>query len=122
MTANTPQNYRGFVVVCIVLTVHLLLVALIVTMFVQESRFSMLGNSWQGMAQAVTPETIEYLSMALMMTDEQLKKKIKEEKRENILVGLEQIDGSSRVGIMRFSGDEVRQRLLPKAIRDLNES
>jgi len=37
----------------------------------------MLGNTWQGLSQAVSEETKGYLSMASMMTDSEVEKEMK---------------------------------------------
>jgi hypothetical protein len=54
----------------------------------------MLGNTWQGLSQAVTEETRNYLSTASMMTDSEVEEKMKQDGVKRTAVGLEQIDGS----------------------------
>jgi hypothetical protein len=65
-----------------------------VTVLRARARFSMLGNTWQGLSQAVTEETRNYLSTASMMTDSEVEEKMKQDGVKRTAVGLEQIDGS----------------------------
>jgi hypothetical protein len=100
IAANVPQRFYGFLAVAILLAVHLTVVILIVVMFASETRFSMLGNSWMGLSQAVAADTKEYVSVASTMTDDQLKDYMKTNGRHKSRVGLAPIKGSSQVGIV----------------------
>jgi hypothetical protein len=48
ITANVLQHYRGFLAVMIVLAMHVLLVAYVVTWFARTLRYSMLGIRGKG--------------------------------------------------------------------------
>jgi hypothetical protein len=103
--ANTPQRYWGLLAVCTVLLLHIILLLIVVTVFARESRFSMLGNTWQGLSQAVTEETRDHLSIASMMTDSEVEEKMKQDGVKRTVVGLEKIDGSRVVGVVRRVGN-----------------
>ena len=109
VTANAPQRYRGFVAVATVLLVHLILLGIIVTMFVNGTRYTMLGNSWQSVSQAVTSETEAYLAIASMKVDDEVKSKMEDDGVKSLRIGIDQIDGSNRVGVVRYE-DMVRRR------------
>lgn len=102
VTANTPQRYGGFVAVATVLLVHLIILGIIVTMFLHGTRYTMLGNSWQSVSQVVTPETEAYLAIASMKIDDEVKSKMKDDGVKSLRIGIDQIDGSNRVGIVRY--------------------
>ena len=109
VTANVPQRYRGFVAVATVLLVHLILLGIIVTMFLNGTRYTMLGNSWQSVSQAVTPETEAYLAIASMKVDDEVKSKMKDDSVKSLRIGIDQMDGSNRVGVVRYE-DMVKRR------------
>jgi hypothetical protein len=100
ITANVPQHYRGFLAVMIVLAMHVLLVAYVVTWFARTLRYSMLGNSWQGLSQLMTSETMPYLEMTSMRTDEEVKMEMEANGRKSTQVGLASIRGFDQVGIV----------------------
>lgn len=109
VTANIPLRYGGFLAVAIVLFVHLITLGIIVSMFINGTRFSMLGNSWQSLSQAVTPETEKYLAVASTKVDDDVKKMMKDDGVKSLKVCVDQIDGSSRVGIVRCD-DTIKRR------------
>jgi hypothetical protein len=108
VTVNIRQHYWGFVAVCTVLTIHLILVVVIVTTFANGSRFSMLGNTWQSIAQIVTDETRNYLDIASMRTDDDIADKIKGDGKEESLVHVRQVGTSQRVGVTALAGISTR--------------
>jgi hypothetical protein len=108
VTVNIRQHYWGFVAVCTVLTIHLILVVVIVTTFANGSRFSMLGNTWQSIAQVVTDETRNYLDIASMRTDDDIADKIKGDGKEGSLVHVRQVGTSQRVGVTALAGISTR--------------
>ena len=115
--ANTPQRYRGFVAVATVLVVHLILLGIIVTMFLNGTRYSMLGNSWQSVSQVVTPETEAYLAIASMKVDDEVKSKMKDDGVKSLRIGIDQIDGSNRVGVVRYEDMVKRRSIKPDTER-----
>ena len=102
VTADTPKGYRGFVAVATVLLVHLILMDIIVTMFMNGTRYSMLGNSWQSVSHTVTSETEAYLAIASMKVEDEIKSKMKDDGVQSLRIGIDQIDGSNRVGVVRY--------------------
>jgi hypothetical protein len=102
--ANTPKRFWGLLAVCIVLVLHIILILIVVTTFARESQYSMLNNTWQGLSQAVTEETRDYLSKASMMTDSEMEEKMKQDGVKRMAVGVEEIDGSGVVGVVRRVG------------------
>ena len=102
VTANTPKRYSGFVAVATVLLVHLILLGIIITMFLNGTRYSLLGNAWQSVSQAVTSETEAYLAIASMKVDDEVKSKMKDDGVQSLRIGIDQIDGSDRVGVVRY--------------------
>ena len=112
VAVNTPQHRRGLLAVVTVTVVHLILVTIIASRFLRLSRFSMLGNSWQAASQAVTPETIEYLTTTSLMTDKQVKQQMTDDGKEKLRVGLAQIEGTGRVGLVKLAGATIEE--LPK--------
>ena len=119
VTANTPQRYRGFVAVATVLLVHLILLGIIVTMFLNGTRYSMLGNAWQSVSQAVTSETEAYLAIASMKVDDEVKSKMKEDGVQSLRIGIDQIYGSNRVGVVRYEDMTKRRSTRSKTKREL---
>ena len=109
VTANVPQRYRGFVAVATVLLVHLILLGIIVTMFLNGTRYTMLGNSWQSVSQAVTPETEAHLAIASMKVDDEVKSKMKDDSVKSLRIGIDQMDRSNRVDVVRYE-DMVKRR------------
>ena len=73
--------------------------------FARESRFSMLGNTWQGLSQAVAEKTRDYLYIASMMTDSEVGEEMKHVGVKRTAVGLEQIYGSRVVGVAKRVGN-----------------
>lgn len=58
------------------------------------------GNSWQGLSQLVTSETLPYLEMTSMRTDEEVKMEMEANGRKSTRVGLAPIRGFDQVGIV----------------------
>lgn len=108
VTSNTPRHFRGFLAVVLMLAVHLILVVIIVLMFLRGTRYSMLGNDWQGLAQGVTPETEAYLAVASRKSDNEIEQKISGEGLKNLRVGIGEVEGTAQVGIVRYQG--IRRR------------
>jgi len=109
VTANTPQRHWGLLAVCILLAIHLVLVIIVVTVFARKSRYSMLGNTWQGLSQAATEETRQYLAVASMMTDSEMEERMNKDGLKRTAVGVDEIDGSGVVGVVRRVGNSSAQ-------------
>lgn len=100
VTANIPQHCVGFIAVCIVLGIHMLVVAAVVAMFWRGSHVSMLGNTWQAISQVATAgETMRYIEPGSRMKDSEIETKMKEDGREQILVGVAPLGLLQRIGM-----------------------
>ncbi|KAI9793999.1 MAG: hypothetical protein M1816_006624 [Peltula sp. TS41687] len=101
---NTPLRSFGFFVVAGLVVVHLISTCLVSLLFTKRTCFSLLGNIWQGLAQSVTPEMSEYVEMADMMTDNEVKKIMERGGNAKLRVGLAHSEEAGRVGIIRADG------------------
>ena len=75
-TTNVPTRWRGWLAVTIHLVLHLVLSWVVLYWFVQGTKYTLLGESWQGLAQAVTAETMPYLEKATEMNDDEVKEQM----------------------------------------------
>ena len=101
ITANTPRRYWGFLAVCILLLVHILLVTIVLVRFARGTRFSMLGNAWQVISQSMTEETKEYIVAASMMTDSEVEESMEADGLKNLVLGVGSIGASGKVGVVK---------------------
>jgi hypothetical protein len=74
---NLPRSFWGWLSVTIVLFIHIFLAWIIVFWFLARTQYTMLGQDWQNVAHVTTEETKEYISMAVQMSDDELKDKMK---------------------------------------------
>ena len=72
--ANIPSHHRGFYAVLIFVILQLILIIVVLITYMAETRFSQMGNTWLNLAQAVTPETCQYLDMTTIATEEEVEK------------------------------------------------
>ena len=100
VTANTALRYRGFLAVAVVMAVHVILVTLVVLMFLRQTRYSMLGNTWQALAQVITDQMVDYVDMASGMSDEQVTKCMKERGEGAGRVGVDRVDDTGKIGLV----------------------
>jgi hypothetical protein len=100
ITSNVPKHFRGFLAVMVLLAIHILLAACIVTWFAKKSRYSMLSNSWQGVSQIVTPDSGPFVDMASMLSDGEVEEIMKNTGFKSKRAGLAPIKGTDRVGIV----------------------
>jgi len=89
--------------VAILLAIHFVLITMIVVIFARNTQFTMLGNSWMAISQAVTANTKQYFETSLLKTDKQIKEEIKQDGYATARVGLAQIEGLARVGIVMMA-------------------
>jgi hypothetical protein len=66
---QVPLYTKGFTVVMVNLVLHLLLVAAITAWFARETRYSLLNNAWQVVAQLTGPETKMIVDSSTMSDD-----------------------------------------------------
>lgn len=74
-----PQHCTGFILVMANLFVHLVFVAVSSFLFFTRTRYSLLGNCWQAIAQIKAPGTGIYLDNATMLDDKKVKQEIDRE-------------------------------------------
>ncbi|KAL6244524.1 Mitochondrial outer membrane protein iml2 [Rhinocladiella similis] len=82
---NLPTHYRGLLIVMCAFTVHLVLAYGVLAWFVLGTRYTRLGQKWQAMVQANTPETSPYLAQAVTLSDKEFVKYVEEQGGQNTL-------------------------------------
>jgi len=63
------------------LFLHLIIVVAIVVMFRRLTRYTMIGNAWQNVAQIVTPMTEELLNGGTLAKDSSVSRRLRQESR-----------------------------------------
>lgn len=88
-TTNVPTRWWGWLAVTIYLVIHLVISWIVLIWFVKETRYTLLGETWQGLSQAVTTETMPYLMQATALKDDELKETIKRDwlSKERVRLG-----------------------------------
>jgi hypothetical protein len=76
---NLPKAHWGFIAVATALMVHMLVCWTVFAWFLVGTKFTLLGENWQALAQATTCETAKYIAMAGNMTDDEVKVKMKKD-------------------------------------------
>ncbi|CAG8409035.1 unnamed protein product [Penicillium salamii] len=71
--ALIPVRWDGFVAGISIVAVHLFILALIALLFALYTRDSMIGNSWQAVAQIVSEDTLPVLDQASQENDDEVK-------------------------------------------------
>ncbi|KAF4177464.1 hypothetical protein CNMCM8694_002295 [Aspergillus lentulus] len=74
-TALIPVRWDGFVASVSIIAAHFIILALITVFFVVYTRNSMIGNSWQAVAQVVSEDMLPVLDLASEEKDEEVKKR-----------------------------------------------
>lgn len=100
VNTNTPVQYRGFIVVVIVLFTHLVLTFSILTIFLISTKYSLLNNAWPALAQAQTSLVDKYAQDGTMKNDDEIERDMGSNDR-NVLIKIGQVDQMGRVGIAR---------------------
>jgi hypothetical protein len=100
--ALTPSLRRGFWAVMAALSAHLIVVTVITITFLIYTKFSVLDNAWQAVAQLQGEQTKDILAMASMAEDKQIKKWIEERGEARQLVGVGIMVGDERVGLNKL--------------------
>ncbi|KAE9367389.1 hypothetical protein N431DRAFT_416001 [Stipitochalara longipes BDJ] len=91
--ANIPVREAGLFVVIGIQTVHAVLIGVILWAYLRLSRYSSLGNSWQTVAQLVSPPTTDILEVASTGSKKEVRAMLTSSGREGLVVGLEKVDG-----------------------------
>jgi hypothetical protein len=121
VTANTAQHHKGLFSVVIIMIIHVTLVTLVSCMFLKQTRYAMLGNTWQNIAQIITtPKTKRYLDMASMMSDGDVRKFMREQGEAGSRVGIKLIGEEDGIGLVGLEGYEFAEKentkLLPRIL------
>lgn len=95
-----PQSWRGYVSVLVVVILHVSLVGATVVIFSKRSRYTLLGNYWQGIAQMFSSDFNNLLVDSSMAVDKEVKKRLKAEGRYDQLCCVEPADDDGRVSIV----------------------
>ncbi|KAB8204859.1 hypothetical protein BDV34DRAFT_235611 [Aspergillus parasiticus] len=74
-TTLIPARWDGFVAGVSIIVAHFIILALITVLFVIYTRNSMIGNSWQAVAQVVSEDMLPVLDQACMEKDGEVKKR-----------------------------------------------
>ena len=72
LIVQVPARWVGFVIVLAMTAIHLLLVTGTTVWYLCSTRFTMLGNSWQAVAQITSDETMPLLVQATDMKDREV--------------------------------------------------
>jgi hypothetical protein len=102
-----PVRWRGFATVVTILSVHFVCVLVSTKFFLRSTRISLLGSSWQAVAQVAIGEAEEIVAKASMASDSEIKKEIKGAKSsgrargQETNVGLMVTDNGTRAGLFR---------------------
>ncbi|KAJ5259769.1 hypothetical protein N7524_008831 [Penicillium chrysogenum] len=74
-TALIPVRWGGFVAGVSIIVAHFIILAVITVLFVIYTRNSMIGNSWQAVAQVVSEDILPVLDQACKEDDEKVEKR-----------------------------------------------
>jgi hypothetical protein len=92
-----PTGWAFFSVVIAVTSLHLVLVLFVVVLFVFTGGNCLLNNAWSTVAQLQSPETKEWLEVAIDMKDRNVKKAMVIAGEDSVLVGIGRAKGDLRV-------------------------
>ncbi|KAL4961863.1 uncharacterized protein BDV14DRAFT_179423 [Aspergillus stella-maris] len=67
--ALIPAQWDGFIISASIVVVHVIILVLVSILFVFHTRGSMIGNTWQAVAQLVSKDTLPILEEASKQTD-----------------------------------------------------
>jgi hypothetical protein len=95
---NLPTRYWGWLAVVIVLVIHLGVSWTVLLWFVHGTEHTLLGQTWQALAQASTLETREFIDMASEMKDDEVKQMMTDKLRKSS-VRLGPFGENGKVGI-----------------------
>jgi hypothetical protein len=99
---NVAKHRAGFTVVTVTIALHLFLVGVVAALFLRQSRYSMLGNTWQAVAQVTTGDTREFVDGALTMSDGEVKYLMAQRGDDRKRVGLALVPGTDMPGLVEF--------------------
>lgn len=99
VSVQVPSGFTGLIIVTSVLMAHMVLVAASVVLFQTRTRYSMLGNSWQAVAQTYSPETAGIHAHSSTLSDTEVEKILIAGGRGTTRVGLGKLD-SQRIAVV----------------------
>jgi hypothetical protein len=76
---NLPAAFWGWLGIVIVLSIHIFVAWLVLFWFLAATKYTLLGQKWQNLAQATTAETAKFIAMATDMLDDSVKIEMKKE-------------------------------------------
>ena len=88
MVVSKPASVRGLTAVTIVASVHLLLIAYIVSHFQSKSSVSTVGNAWQTVAQVMQGDAKVLVDGAGLATDSRVEEAVELQRWKRRLVGI----------------------------------
>lgn len=98
-----PRRWWGFIFILAIVLVHLALTFSIAIWFQFKTRTTMLGNTWQAIAQATSEVTMPIYSRATKMQDKEIKKILRRAAGSQQEFGISAATPSGRSELVRFS-------------------
>ena len=95
-TVLYPQSFAGFWTIVVILVSHLILVWTITLAFARFSKYTLLGNYWQSIAQLWSPSTEDIIVNGSMTTDREVRAAWKAAIGQAESVGIEFANASGR--------------------------
>lgn len=99
---NLPTRYWGWLAVTIGLVIHLFVASIVLCWFMVGTKYTLLRQNWQTLAQAITPETADYVAIAVDKTDDEVKAVMKTKGGKELMesrVRLGPLGENGKVGI-----------------------
>ena len=108
IVTNVPKSWTGFTVTLVVTIVHLCVMAIVIVAFTTTTKFTKIGDTWQTVAQLVSPATADVLRGATLRSDNKVKNQIIGKRRKKKRVRVDYIQHLDRVGLVEepVSGTE----------------
>jgi hypothetical protein len=78
------------------------IVVVVAALFLQQSRYSMLGNTWQAVSQVVTNDTRKFVDKALTMSDGEIKYLMTQRGDDRKRVDIALVPGTDMPGLVEF--------------------
>ena len=95
-----PRSRQGFWTIITLLLVHVALVLTILVGFALFSKFTLLGNSWQSVAQLWSLETRDLILTSSMTSDKEVKDHLRAAGMQDTRVGVETLTEEPRIGLV----------------------
>ena len=88
VVVSKPASLRGIIAVTIVASVHMVLIAYVIYLFLFNSSISTVGNAWQTVAQVVQGEAKQLVDGARLATDDKVEDMVRNRRWKRRFVGL----------------------------------